>query len=251
MSIFDFFRRPVEPAKLPFATDVHCHVIPGVDDGSPDVDTSCELIEHMNQWGIKNIIATPHLTADTFENTPATLDPALEQLRSAVAERNIPVDIIRSSENRIDDFFVAQLEAGNITPLPGNYLLLENPWFQEAWQLDNFLFNLKVKGYKIIIAHPERFQYYSISKPDRLKELHRNGNLFQINLLSLAGHYGAREKSAAEFLVENEMVEFIGTDLHNMNHVQSIERFLATRGAHKIFEKVGPRLLNDHLWAKR
>ena len=251
MSIFDFFSRKSEPATLPFETDVHCHVLPGVDDGSPDVETSCRLIEQMNQWGIRNIIATPHITADTFENTPDTLDPALESLTAALVEKNIPVSVIRSSENRIDDFFVDQLKAGNIRPLPGNHLLLENPWLQEAWQLDNLLFNLKVQGFKTIIAHPERYPYYSQTNRDRYKQLHSNGNLFQVNLLSLAGHYGKLEKTTAEYLVESGMADFIGTDLHHEYHVASINNYLTTRDAHRIFDQLRGHLMNEHLWSLR
>lgn len=251
MSIFDFFTRSSEPVTLPFSTDVHCHILPGVDDGSPDVETSCRLIAEMNKWGINNIIATPHITADTFENTPATLDPALASLTQALAERQIPVNVIRSSENRMDDFFVEQLEAGNITPLPGNYLLLENPWLQETWQLDNLLFDLKVKGYKTIIAHPERYPYYAKTNRQRYKELHRNGNLFQVNLLSLAGHYGKSEKQTAEYLIENDMVDLIGTDLHRSDHVASINQYLRTRDARKTLDRLAGRLINDKIWALR
>ncbi|MDE6371866.1 MAG: hypothetical protein K2K92_10315, partial [Duncaniella sp.] len=81
MSIFSIFgKRNTEP-RLPFVTDIHCHVVPGVDDGSPDAATSVELVKRMQQWGIKRIIATPHVTESTFENTPDILDPALEELR--------------------------------------------------------------------------------------------------------------------------------------------------------------------------
>lgn len=248
MSIFSFFSRNSEPIQLPFHTDVHCHVLPGVDDGSPDVETSCRLITDMHRWGINNIIATPHITADTFENTPDTLDPALDDLRQQLSARNIPVNITRSSENRIDDFFIDQLQSGNIRPFPGNYILVENPWLQEPWQLDNILFDLKVKGYKVILAHPERYPYYSRDNRQRYKDLHRTGNLFQINLLSLAGHYGKTEKSTAEYLIENDLVDLIGTDLHNPAHVESIDRYLHSNDARKTLPRIAPRILNDRIW---
>ncbi|MBD5344716.1 MAG: hypothetical protein HDR90_07005 [Bacteroides sp.] len=246
MSIFSFFSRQSAPVKLPFATDMHCHLVPGVDDGSPDAATSVKLISGMHQWGIDRIIATPHLTAGTFENTPATLDPALDALRRELAGSGLPVEVSRSSENRLDDFFDAQLRAGNVATLPGNSLLIELPWVQEPFNLDTQLFDLKCQGYNIIIAHPERYPYYR-HHPERYASLHGQDNLFQINLLSLAGHYGKAEKQVALHLLEKGMVDYIGTDIHNQRHVESIDAWLRTREARKILDAAAPRLRNDSL----
>ena len=246
MSIFSFFSRQSEPARLPFSTDMHCHLVPGVDDGSPDPSTSVYLIEQMNQWGIDNIIATPHITAGTFENTPEKLDTALEVLHKALSESGLPVTLSRSSENRLDDFFADQLKAGNITPLPGNNLLVEFPWFQEPFQLDTVLFDLKCEGYNIIIAHPERYAYYRTNR-DRYETLHRQDNMFQVNLLSLAGHYGKAEKQTAMYLIEHGMVDYIGTDIHNRNHVESITAWLRTREARRVLDTLAPVIKNDTL----
>ncbi len=246
MSIFDFFTRSSEPCTLPYSTDMHCHLVPGVDDGSPDAATSVALIGQMQEWGLDNIITTPHITAGSFENTPDKLDPALETLRKALEGAGSSVKLSRSSENRLDDFFTEQLHAGNITPLPGNNLLVEFPWFQEIFQLDTILFDLKCEGYDIIIAHPERYAYYR-NQRDRYEALHRQGNRFQINLLSLAGHYGKAEKATALHLIENNMVDFIGTDIHNQRHVDSIRSWLSTREARRVLQSVAPRLLNDTL----
>ena len=105
--MFNFFsKKKSEPQQLFFHTDVHCHVVPGVDDGSPDVDTSVELIERMESWGLSRIIATPHMTQDTFENTPDILDPPLHELKEALARKGSKVNLSRSAEHRIDDFFL-------------------------------------------------------------------------------------------------------------------------------------------------
>ena len=104
MSLFNIFSKK-EPIQLPFATDIHCHILPGVDDGSPDVETSVSLVERMQTWGIRRIIASPHVTEATFENTPDILDPALDELQTELARRGNDIPVSRSSENRIDDFF--------------------------------------------------------------------------------------------------------------------------------------------------
>ena len=238
-----FGSKKKEPLPLFFHTDIHCHIVPGVDDGSPDVNTSLELVERMESWGLKRIIATPHMTQDTFENTPDILDPPLHELQEALARKGSKLDLSRSAEHRIDDFFVEQLEKGLILPFPGNYILVENSFMQEPWNLDQFIFNLKLKGYKPIMAHPERFHYYQINR-QRYDELHRAGNLFQINLVTLSGYYGKHAKQTAEYLLEKGYVDFIGTDLHHHGHADSIEAYLATRDYRRLVD-AAPRLLND------
>lgn len=246
MSLLNIFRKK-EPVSLPFTTDIHCHVIPGVDDGSPDAATSAELVSRMSAWGIKNIIATPHITEATFENTPDILDPALEELQEELKKRDIRVNVTRASENRIDDFFRDQLEKGLITPMPDNYILVECSFIQEPWELDKFLFDLKIQGFRPIIAHPERYHYYYDSNPARYDELHRAGNLFQINVLSLAGAYSKTEKKMAEELIRRGYVDFLGTDLHNHRHADCIEAYLSSSDARRHFQALSGRLLNDTL----
>lgn len=245
MALFNIFGRKSAPEKLPFTIDMHCHVLPGVDDGSPDAQTSADLVERMRGWGIERIIATPHVTEATFPNTPDILDPALEELHDELKRRSIDVPVIRASENRIDDFFRDQFAAGLITPMPNNYILVENSFIQEPWQLDQFLFDLKIKGYRPILAHPERFVYYFSERPQRYDELHRAGTFFQINVLSLAGGYSKEEKRAAEKLIEKGYVDFIGTDLHNHHHADIIDAYLSSKEARRHFSALQGKLLND------
>lgn len=241
--MFNFLKKSKQPQQLIFTTDIHCHVVPGVDDGSPDVETSMELLERMSSWGLRRIIATPHMTLDTFENTPDILDPALAELQHAVEKSGLPLTVERTAEHRLDPFFTAQLEKGAIVPYPNNYLLVENSFVQEPWGLDRTLFDLKLRGYKPIIAHPERYLYYH-ADPDRYTQLHKAGNLFQINLLSLAGYYDRESKKMAEQLLEKGLVDFIGTDLHHHRHADTIEEYLGSKDYRRLAES-HPRLLND------
>lgn len=245
--MFNFFKKKTDEtnAQICFATDIHCHVIPGVDDGSTDASTSADLIERMQRWGIKRIIASPHVTQDTFENTPETLAPAFELLKDELARRGNDIEISHSAEYRIDDFFMAQLDAGNVVSLPQDYILVENSFIQEPWGVDQILFDLKVKGYKPILAHPERYFYYHGNKRARYDEIHSTGTLFQINMLSLAGYYGKEEKAVAEYLVEKGYADFLGTDLHRHSHADAIERYLLSKDYRKILPLLKP--LNDKL----
>ncbi len=238
-----FKKKHPEASGLCISTDIHCHVIPGIDDGSPDVGTSMELIERMQGWGIKRIIASPHVTQDSFENTPETIAPAFCALKKEMEARGCAVELSHSAEYRMDEFFMARLQEGDIVPMPNGYLLVENSFIQEPWNLDRLLFDLKVKGYKPVLAHPERYFYYYGNKRVRYDEIHDTGTYFQINLLSLAGYYGKDEKSVAEYLIEKGYVDFIGTDLHHHRHADAIDAYLMSKDYRRHFKTLIP--LND------
>ncbi|MDE6097874.1 MAG: hypothetical protein K2G24_03205 [Muribaculaceae bacterium] len=244
--MLDFLFKKKQPVSLWFDTDIHCHIIPGIDDGARNAAMSADLIERMQSWGIRRIIASPHVTQETFENTPQTIAPALDALRIELTNRGNDIKVTNSAEYRIDEFFASQLEAGNIMPYPGNYILIENSFMQEPWNLDQLIFDLQVQGYKPIMAHPERFSYYH-GKRDRYKTLHDAGALFQINILSLSGYYGKQEKQVAEWLIENNLVDFNGTDLHNHRHADSIEAYLTSKDAAKHSRLLAGRILNNSL----
>lgn len=246
--MWNLFRRKNDSSiRLFFNTDMHCHILPGVDDGSRDMEMSLELIDRMRAMGLTRLIATPHVFVDRFPNTPEILDNALHELNSALAERmdeEQPFVVERSAEYHLDELFVEQLEAGLLTPLPGNHLLIENSFLQEAWGMDGMIFDLKIKGYNPILAHPERYRYYH-SNRDRYEELHARGVKFQVNILSLAGYYGKPEMIIANWLMNNDMIDYLGTDLHNHSYSDAISRFLTTSAYRKVESKLAGRIGND------
>ena len=242
--MFNFFKRKREPEQLFFNTDIHCHIIPGIDDGSPDVNTSVELVGRMAKWGLRRIIASPHVTFGTFPNTRATVP--LEELRKALADVSGSPEILHSAEYRIDDLLVKQLDEGNPMTLPQNYILIENAFMQEPWNLDQLVFDLHVKGYRPLLAHPERYSYY-YNRKARYKQLHDAGLLFQCNVLSLAGAYGPAEKHIAEVLIKEDLVDFLGTDLHRVKHADVIDEYLASKDYLKHRGALQGRIFNDSL----
>lgn len=245
--MFNFFsRKNAQPERLFFTTDIHCHVLPGIDDGSPNADMSATLIRRMLDWGVERIIASPHVTEGTFENTPETMDAAMAEIQAVLDTHAMPAKLSHSAEYRLDDLFKRQFEEKNICPLPGDYLLVENSFIQEPWGLDQILFQIKVNGYTPILAHPERYTYYYTQKK-RYKKLHDEGTLFQVNLLSLSGHYGKEQRQMALWLMEHDMIDFLGSDLHNLHHAASIERYLASRDYRNDRKRLDGRILNDTL----
>ena len=244
--MFNFFKKKAqEPQELYFHTDMHCHLVPGIDDGQRNAEGGADLVAHEHSWGIRKIITTPHVTQDTFENTPDTINAAFDKLQQAVAEKGIDIELLHSAEYRMDSFFNAQLEQGLVTPMPNNYLLVENSFVQEAWNIDKLLFDLKMRGFKPILAHPERYTYYYGNKRERYSMLHSQGTLFQINLLSLAGNYGKEAKAMAEYLIDRDMVDFVGTDMHNHRHCATLEAYIGSKDYRKHAEKLKDRIFND------
>lgn len=244
--LFNIFHKPKAIQKLPFFTDIHCHVIPGVDDGSPDVETSIDLLSHMADWGLTRIYGSPHSTQDTFENTPQTISKPASELIAAVAKHELPIELNIHMEYRLDRFFMKQFEDGNLISLPGKYLLVENAFSNETWGFESLLHKIRNAGYTPILAHPERYRYYSQNHRYRYGELHDYGLYFQVNLLSLAGHYGSLERETALYMLEHGLVQFVGTDLHRKSHVVSIENYLKSSKFRKDIKYL-EKLQNDEL----
>lgn len=248
VNVLNLFKpKPAEAdGKIFFGTDIHCHVLPGVDDGAQTIEKAIELVDWLAEHGVSRIIASPHVAEDKFPNTQERLDQALGELNDALKASGRDIEVERSAEFRIDDFSLTQIGTGAVRSIPGNYLLVENSFIQEPFNLDNTLFQLKVDGYKLILAHPERYMYYHTNRR-RYGELHTNGTYFQINLLSLAGHYGKEVKRMAEWLIEKNLVDFIGTDIHRTEHLQALDRYLTSRDYARHRRLLSPHLLNHTL----
>lgn len=241
--------RPEAPQRpLPVLTDIHAHLVPGIDDGARDICHGADLAQELERLGIRRLVLTPHVTDEVFPNTPSTIDPPLALLHNELRERGSRLDIHVSAEYRIDELLYAQLRQGLVRPMPGGYLLIECGWMSEPFRLEAFVTELvRHYGYRPILAHPERYPYYQ-REPGQYLRLRRMGLRFQINILSLAGFYGTQVRELAKEMMEKNMVEFIGTDLHNHRHLDSITRYLNSREyAH--LERYSSRLLNDKVFA--
>lgn len=246
--MFGLFSKKSNPIPIWFKTDIHCHVLPGVDDGSPDVETSLQLIHDLHEMGIERIIASPHVETIQFPNTHETLSQAYETLRQALNDSGTTVPVTYSAEYRIDEGLDELLAQRRIIAYPGDYVLIENGWIQEPWNLEQIIFDLQIKGYQPILAHPERFVYYR-SKSKRLDELH-DKIPFQINLLSLSGYYGKDVQKFAESLLKKGYADFMGTDTHHSRHIESLRKYLASSAATKHRDMSLPTLQNDRIFKR-
>lgn len=241
-----FKRKKTEPTciNIGYKTDVHAHILPGIDDGADNLEESLELILGMKALGIERVIATPHITEEVFPNNKETIDAAYQQLQTALDAEGIDFKVEYSAEYRLDANFITHWEKNELIPFPNNYLLIENSYLQPYWKLEDTIFQLNLNGYKPILAHPERYTYYH-NDYEVFDKIHNLNCKFQVNILSLAGVYGKEVKKTALHLLNKGYIDFLATDMHHMRHVKAIQEYLKTSEFDKISAKLN--LLNDTL----
>lgn len=242
--MFNIFKRNNKDVKLFYHTDVHCHILPGVDHGAKNIQDGIELLKADMDMGIKRVILTPHVTSETFENTPETLNAAFAIFKEAVKEAGLDVELHLSAEYRIDDYWQKEYAAGHVIPMPGNYVLLENSFAQELIGSEQMMFELRCKGYYPILAHPERYSYYGHNR-ERYEKMHRTNVKFQLNILSLTGYYGHSVQDTARWLVKQGLVDMIGSDIHHLEHAEIIKDYLRSKDWRKMAKKLDGRIIND------
>jgi len=222
--MFNFFKKkalPI-PAFLPFGTDIHSHILPGIDDGAPDMATSLQLIQGLYDLGIRRSVATPHIIGDLYRNNPQTIAAALEKTKKACSKAGIDVELSAAAEYMLDDHFLELLQKKErLLTIHKNILLTEISYTSTPENFSEITAGIISEGYLPILAHPERYHYYqqNFDKYYRLKEM---GFILQINILSLTGYYGKRAEKAVKFILEKDLATFVGTDLHHHNHLAAI-----------------------------
>jgi protein-tyrosine phosphatase len=224
------------------AQDIHSHILPGLDDGSPDVETSLQLLQSLSDVGIHKFICTPHVIGDMYRNTPETINGALSKLRNAIKQNAMSMEISAGAEYMLDDHFLELLRKKEpLMKLTKNYILTELSYSTAPEKLEKISFEININNYLPLMAHPERYPYYhkNYDAYFRMKEL---GFLLQVNLLSLTGYYGKNVAKAAKFILENKLADFVGTDLHHFNHLN----VLTDTKSIALFEKyLGDRVYNS------
>ncbi|MCX6231863.1 MAG: hypothetical protein NTZ33_10000 [Bacteroidetes bacterium] len=225
MSIFgNIFasKRLSQPINLAVVgTDVHSHFIPGIDDGVQTLNESVGLLKELHNLGYRKIITTPHIQGEAFQNTPEIILSGLEDVRKALKEDGINIQLEAAAEYLLDDKFNEKLLANNLLTFGSKHILVELSYFSPHPNLFNFIFDLQIEGYKVILAHPERYSYW-FNDLKKYEELKNREVLFQVNMISLGGYYGAMVKKNAEKLVDAGMIDFVGTDMHNINYLKGL-----------------------------
>jgi protein-tyrosine phosphatase len=203
-------------------TDMHSHILPGIDDGAPDIETSLLLIRGLKELGYERLIATPHIMWDMYQNTPEIIQQKLDLVRKAVTDEGIDIKIDAAAEYFLDEHVEQLLDMKEpLLKVNENNVLVEFSMAFPAMNIKDILFEMQMQGYQPIIAHPERYIYLQRNK-DFYTELRDIGCLFQLNILSLGGGYGKSVTELAHFLLKNNFYTLAGTDLHHIGHLENL-----------------------------
>jgi protein-tyrosine phosphatase len=228
--MFGLFKKKKIAPEFNFSgigTDMHSHIIPGIDDGAQNIKDSLLLAKKFKALGYQKLIATPHIMADYFRNTPDTINRGLDTLRKGLQEIELDLEVDAAAEYYLDETLEKKVRQKEVLTFGNNYLLFELSYINAPQNLIDFIKMMQDAGYKPVLAHPERYPYYygSFESYHRIRE---TGCLLQINSIALTGYYGSGAKKVAEEMVENHMVDFIGSDMHHLKHAAALEASLST-----------------------
>lgn len=207
-------------------TDCHCHILPGLDDGSGSMEESVALARRQVSWGFRKAVCTSHRVGK-YPNVPDVVIAACGKLQEELDKRGVPLELTPSMEYRlIPETWPETLEKGWLLPWEGNHILIELP-IHKASRIGNIVPEDEIKrlldmGYQPVLAHPERYLYLDM---DRYRSLKAAGALFQRNVGSLEGLYGEAVSVRAEALLAEGLYDTIGTDLHNEKYADFFDSF--------------------------
>lgn len=225
-------------------TDIHSHLIPGIDDGAKTLEESISLILGLQSLGYKKLITTPHVMADFYKNDKEIILSGLKRLREAIKLHNIDMQVDAAAEYYLDENFISLIKNKDLLTFGNNMVLFELSFFEEPKQLDQVIFDLQLEGYTPVLAHPERYAYWHKSI-DKLERLHEKGVHFQVNLGSLSGNYGPEIMKVAEKLALNDRISLLGSDTHHMLHIQLFRSLKTNPTMHRLL--IENKLLNSTL----
>ena len=197
--------------------DIHSHILQGIDDGAKNISQSIQLIDGMKKIGFGKMIATPHTMAGVWDNSYENIKESYEGLTNKIEPGQS--DISFASEYLIDSTFLENVQSQKLLCLKKNFVLVELSYLQSPVNLYEILFELQLKGYIPVLAHPERYSYF-FNDFKAFEKLKSAGCLFQLNLMSTVGHYGADSVRIADKLLGEKMIDYVGSDIHHKGHLE-------------------------------
>lgn len=198
--------------------DIHSHLLYGLDDGAKSIEDTKFLIQELQNIGFTQFITTPHTTPLVWENTKEGI---LNQYEKVLGELSLNSSSLRvASEYLMDDSFLKRLETEKLLTLKDNYVLVEMSYINPPIQLYEIILELNSQGYQPVLAHPERYNFYK-NDYGSFKRLKQAGCLFQMNLLSATGYYGSGITEVADYLLKENMYDFVGSDIHHKKHLEA------------------------------
>ena len=209
--------------KISKMIDIHSHILPGIDDGSRDIAESIDMVRKLVRQGVTDIVATPHyMDGTSFVSPRKTNLKLLEELKQALNDEGVKVNLYLGNEIYISDNMLELLKAGKMSAMADSkYLLVELPLDDEYPNYEDFLLELMNHGYKVILAHPER---YTIIQKDYevVKNLHEMGVLMQCNINSIVERYGKSAKKVVKRMAKDKLIFAFGSDIHRCGRTDYI-----------------------------
>ena len=246
MNILNLFnKRPIDFSPKDLKVDFHSHLIPGIDDGAKTLEDSLEMIRGLSALGYEKIITTPHIHWEYYQNNSSIILAGLETVRAAIEKEGIPIQLEAAAEYFMDEHFEELIEKEELLTFGDKHILVEMSFFAPTPGVEKIIFKLKTKGYRPILAHPERYGYWAGNMQKYQKVLDLGAEL-QINLLSLTGQYGQLVYKTARKLIEQEMVSYLGSDMHHQDHLSSLKTMYRNKKILKLLDRPwkNPALLN-------
>lgn len=204
------------------AVDIHSHVLPGIDDGAPDISHTTKLLEGLRKIGFTQCIATPHTLPEIWDNTTIGIKDNFQSTKQILEEPNQTMLYHVASEYMVNETFLERLQSEPLLTIKDNIVLIEMSYMNPPLALKEIIFQIQLKGYQPLLAHPERYLFYH-QNTKMYKTLKDLDVKFQLNLLSSVGYYGSSVAKVADFLLKENMIDFVGTDVHHMKHLSSFE----------------------------
>ena len=219
--MFSFFKKHQKPL-FEGLCDIHNHLLPGIDDGSKDLETSAKMLHAFEGLGFTSTIPTPHIYKELYPNTPETIKNAYDLLKQQKElESSVRVNSY-AAEYMVDEVFMKGLEESSpLLLLNDTFILLEINFFGQTTMLKSACFNLCQKDITPILAHPER--YHLIKDISEYQNLKNQGFYFQLNALSVLGQYGPEVKQKAEKLLKEGLYDFVATDAHSVHDLTKLK----------------------------
>ncbi|HLZ17336.1 MAG TPA: CpsB/CapC family capsule biosynthesis tyrosine phosphatase [Cyclobacteriaceae bacterium] len=214
--MFPSFFKKTKKEPVPLLTDIHSHLLPGLDDGVADFDEALSVILELRNRGYRKLVTTPHVMSDTYRNDAAGILGKLRELNQFLAQNQVNVSVEAAAEYYFDGWLFNEVEENRpLLTFGDRYLLFEMNYMTEPYQLKEFVFRATTNGYKPVLAHPERYQFMTLEKAE---DLYNRGVLLQLNMLSFLDFYSKPVRQLAQQLVDRGWVNFLGSDCHNLRH---------------------------------
>ena len=202
--------------------DIHSHVLPGIDDGAQTSTDSEFLLGAMHNLGFDTVITTPHTIKNVWNNDVETITNAYHQVANELPNWKEKLHLRFASEYFLDENLIQLAQNTNLLPLKDKTILIELSYLNPPIPLYEYLFELQLKGYQLVLAHPERYNYFHNHKKE-FEKLKKAGCKLQLNLLATVGYYGNNVAQTTDYLLKNQMYDFAGSDIHHKKHISAFQ----------------------------